>query len=209
MKLKYYLRGLGIGIAVMAVIMMITGGGKESLTDAEIMERARELGMVESVTLSELNTGEDELTDSSEVVSEAPVENTSETKTSEQAESASEAKTSEQAENASEAKTSEEAEGSSETKTSEEAQKTSEEPGSVSGEKTSEAIEEFVIVEVGRGDGSDTVSNKLAAMGLVESAREYDRYLCNNGYDKILQTGVHEIPKGSDWETIAKILSGR
>ncbi|MGN0376052.1 MAG: hypothetical protein ACI4ED_00295 [Suilimivivens sp.] len=48
MKLKYYLRGLGTGIIVTAVIMGVTlGSRKETLSDREIMERAAELGMVQ------------------------------------------------------------------------------------------------------------------------------------------------------------------
>ncbi|MDE7047105.1 MAG: hypothetical protein K2P25_03885, partial [Lachnospiraceae bacterium] len=48
MNLKYYLRGLGTGIVVTALIMGIAASGKkQALTDDEIRERARELGMVE------------------------------------------------------------------------------------------------------------------------------------------------------------------
>lgn len=46
MKLKYYLRGLGVGIVCTAIIMGIALSGKEKLTEAEIIERARLLGMV-------------------------------------------------------------------------------------------------------------------------------------------------------------------
>jgi len=45
--------------------------------------------------------------------------------------------------------------------------------------------------------------------GLVESAAEFDEYLCNNGYDKILSTGTHKIKENSTYEEIAKALSGR
>lgn len=52
MNLKYYLRGLGIGIIVTALIMGIAAGGKKQvLSDEEIRERARELGMVEESTV--------------------------------------------------------------------------------------------------------------------------------------------------------------
>ena len=56
MNLKYYLRGLGIGIVVTAVVMGVAGNGrKEQLSDAEIKARAAQLGMVESSgLLSEL-----------------------------------------------------------------------------------------------------------------------------------------------------------
>lgn len=47
MRLKYYLRGLGIGIILTVIIMMISlSGRKETLTDEEIIQRARKLGMV-------------------------------------------------------------------------------------------------------------------------------------------------------------------
>lgn len=48
MKLKYYLRGLGVGIICTAIIMGIalSGKEKEKLTNEEIIERARLLGMV-------------------------------------------------------------------------------------------------------------------------------------------------------------------
>lgn len=56
MNLKYYLRGLGIGIIVTAVIMLVMNRvNKPTLTDTEIKKRAVELGMVEEgQTLSDL-----------------------------------------------------------------------------------------------------------------------------------------------------------
>lgn len=56
MKLKYYLRGLGIGIVVTALLMGFATREHLPLTDAEIKARARALGMVESdsVQLSDI-----------------------------------------------------------------------------------------------------------------------------------------------------------
>ena len=58
MKLRYYLRGLGVGIVVTALILGLSGGEKENLSDAEIKERAAALGMVDtnSLTLAALQT---------------------------------------------------------------------------------------------------------------------------------------------------------
>ena len=51
MKLKYYLRGMGIGIILTAIVMgFALGGRKASLSDAEIIQRAKALGMVEAET---------------------------------------------------------------------------------------------------------------------------------------------------------------
>ena len=48
MNLKSYLRGLGIGVVVTALIMgIVTGRKKETLSNEEIKERARALGMIE------------------------------------------------------------------------------------------------------------------------------------------------------------------
>ena len=213
MKLKYYLRGLGIGIAVTALVLALAGSGKESLTDEEIIARAKELGMVESVTLSQL--AEDKTSEEvSEDISAMSSEEVSENVTSE-GEDASLAIS--ENEEVSEVNSSENAQGTSGAETYEESnseenasESTSEETSEVNFEtQTSEVIDEYVIVEVGAGDGSDTVSRKLEALGMVEDAQMYDDFLCANGYDKILQTGVHEIPRTADWDTIAEILAGR
>jgi len=45
MKLKYYLMGLGIGIFITTLVLSV-GNRKETLSDEEIIARARELGMV-------------------------------------------------------------------------------------------------------------------------------------------------------------------
>ncbi|RDU22402.1 hypothetical protein [Anaerosacchariphilus polymeriproducens] len=48
MKLRYYLRGLGVGVIITTIILSISLYGRnKSLTDKEIIERAKELGMVE------------------------------------------------------------------------------------------------------------------------------------------------------------------
>ena len=65
-----------------------------------------------------------------------------------------------------------------------------------------------VTITINRGEGSDTVSRKAAQAGLVEDAADFDRYLCENGYDKKLVTGNHVIPLGSSYEEIARLLTG-
>lgn len=48
MKLKYYLRGMGIGIILTAIVMgFALGGRKATISDAEVIERAKALGMVD------------------------------------------------------------------------------------------------------------------------------------------------------------------
>lgn len=51
MRLKYQMRGLGIGVIVTAILMGVSTGHGIPLTDAEIRARASELGMVDSNSL--------------------------------------------------------------------------------------------------------------------------------------------------------------
>ncbi len=49
MKLKYYLRGMGIGIILTAIVMgFALGGRKATISDAEVIKRAKALGMTEA-----------------------------------------------------------------------------------------------------------------------------------------------------------------
>ena len=81
MKLKYYLRGLGLGMIVTALILTIAGGGDGSLSDEEIKRRAAKLGMVESssLTLAETqNAAKADASASEEKASEQSTEATKE-----------------------------------------------------------------------------------------------------------------------------------
>jgi hypothetical protein len=73
-RLKYYLRGLGLGI-IFAVIIMMIGfhDNKQSMSDTEIIEKAKTLGMVEAKNISGTVADEynSEKTDSSAANSDA------------------------------------------------------------------------------------------------------------------------------------------
>lgn len=201
MKLKYYLRGLGIGILVTTVILSLAGVGRKNMTDEEVVKRAKELGMVESTLLSDLpdQTKTDEVRPTEPEISLQP-------ETSEPEESASTPETPEAPE---ETTTTQETPAAPEETTS-----TPETP--VAPEETSVSPEdgnpdtpagETVTLVIGRGESSTTVSKNLKKAGIVEDAAAFDRFLCNNGYDKKIITGTYEIPYGASEEEIAKIIT--
>ena len=75
MKLKYYLRGMGIGIILTAIVMgFALGGRKATISDAEVIERAKALGMVDGGVLSQSSEAEQENKTSSSFNSETTVE---------------------------------------------------------------------------------------------------------------------------------------
>ena len=180
MKLKYYLRGLGIGILVTAVIMGVTQGSrKETLSDREIRERAAALGMVEpGNSLAELEAAE---TPAATEIPEA-IETPAATETPEAAETPAAT----------------EAPAATPEVTARPTQKPAEEEEGSS-----------YTFEIQAGDSSYQVAYRLQQAGLVADARDFDNYLCSKGYDRKLKTGSYEIPETATEEEISEILCGR
>lgn len=196
MKLKYYLRGLGIGILVTTVILSLAGVGRKNMTDEEVVKRAKELGMVESTLLSDLpdQTKTDEVRPTEPEISLQP-------ETSEPEELASTPETPEAPEETPVAPE-ETPEASKETPEAPEETPVSPEDGN-----PDIPAGETVTLVIGRGESSTTVSKNLKKAGIVEDAAAFDRFLCNNGYDKKIITGTYEIPYGASEEEIAKIIT--
>lgn len=202
MKLKYYLRGLGIGILVTTVILSLAGVGRKNMTDEEVVKRAKELGMVESTLLSDLpdQTKTDEVRPTEPEISLQP--ETSEPEAGpEPEESASTPETPEAPEETPVAPE-ETPEAPKETPVVPEETPVSPEDGN-----PDIPAGETVTLVIGRGESSTTVSKNLKKAGIVEDAAAFDRFLCNNGYDKKIITGTYEIPYGASEEEIAKIIT--
>ena len=68
---------------------------------------------------------------------------------------------------------------------------------------------EHKVLVIKSGESSVSVSKSLYEMGLVQSANEYDSYLCKNGFDKVISVGTYEIPADASYEDIAKIITRR
>lgn len=199
MKLRYYLRGLGIGILVTALILTIVPGEKEVLSDAEIRERAIQLGMVDSssLTLADVQGKMPEVTGTDKDI---PKENTEATKHDEiQAESNS----TEEKEKVQETVDTPIEESPIKENPIKESQQI-EEKETVSSETVNT---ECVTLIIKSGDSSYTVAKALQEVGLIEDARAFDTYLCDNGYSRSIGTGTYEIAYGTTEEEIAKIIS--
>ena len=191
MNLKYYLRGLGVGIVVTALIMGISlGGKKESLSNEEIKARAKELGMVEaSTTLADELTGADKLPEMEEQQDLAEPSPVMQQETPQPTPQPTPESTAEPLP---------EPTGQPANQPSE-----SEDPEAISKEN-----KESITIEVNKGDGSFTVCKRLEEAGLIASAANFDTFLCENGYDKRIRAGSFEIPADADPEQIARILIG-
>lgn len=187
MKLKYYLRGLGIGMIVTALILGISfshrqGQETQILTDDQIRERAEQLGMVDSseLTLAALQNSVQQAQENTEKTEASPEPDTEETTTT------SEPETTVAPENTVEPEA-------------------TPQPETIAASEAAQAV----TVTVKKGASSGSVSNRLQEAGLVEDAKSFDNYLCNNGYSRSINPGTYEIVPGTSEEEIAKIITGK
>lgn len=209
MKLKYYLRGLGIGIIVTAVLLHVSNASpaKEPI-ETVVQQQTTE-------TLASINNENNE-----EQIGEAAFPDTEKEKKEEPEQSTQEPADASQPEESTEA-TKEETE--SPTQTVEDSQET---PGeSIEPEEVAETAEsqttqedmfttpeqaaELVEISIYKGDDSGTVARKLYNAGLVDNAAQFDAYLMQHGYDKKISVGIVKIPVGATWLEIAEKLAGR
>jgi len=187
-KLKYYLRGLGIGIIITTLVLMIAySGHKTELTDAEIIARAESLGMVMK---------EDPLFSNSESVKDTAVTDNSETSTEQVTEAGSESETEIVLE------TETEAEPESETATEAETEKETTEAPETETVQTGD-IYHLIIPS---GSYPRLICNELQDNGVIEDAAALRKYLADMGFATSIKVGEYEIPYGATNEEVYQIL---
>lgn len=178
MKLKYYLRGLGVGIICTAIIMGIalSGKEKEKLTDAEIIERARLLGMVmeekQEETPNDTNDQEENASDKAEDGTEDGAE-----------------------------------ENNSQDNTIPQVQDEGQILPDESQQQPVATEPEIKTIDVLPGEYSDVVSQKLFEAGLIPDATAFNKYLTDSKQDENIMVGTYQIPMGASQDEIIKILS--
>lgn len=243
MKLKYYLRGLGIGILVVALILTVSGNTDAKMSDEAVKRRAAELGMVEKDKSvlgdigSETAAGEDTLPENGTPEASKPEESApGQTPEPEESVSGQTAEPEETGEEAPEpengmVKPEAPAEAAGGTPGTEENEAGQTEAVSsaedAAGQEPVQEIEEragevadraedvaenspagrVVTLEVRRGDSSVSVARRAAEAGLVQSAADFDVFLCRNGYDKRISVGNYEITEGASEKEIADIIT--
>ena len=190
MKLRYQMRGLGIGIIMTALLMGMTTREEAPLTDAEIKARASALGMVESdsLKLTDILNGSPSSQENPLPGEEHPDEINSPSEPGTDGEEPAE--TTEPGE-----------EGGT--------QETADMPQESGGQENSAASEngEAVTIVIEFGVTSYSVSKMLAEAGLVENAIAFDNYLCANGISRKVSAGTYQIEPGTSEEEIIRIIT--
>lgn len=194
MRLRYQMRGLGIGILVTALLMGVAKKEGRPLTDAEIRAKAYELGMVDqdSVRLTDFKDN-----------TPGPQGTPPPQKTAEPTEPSVTAEP-ENTQPPQQTQPPQETTPPGETMPPESAPPA----GTLTPEPASENAGEAVTVIITRGTDSYSVSVQLAEAGLIESAPAFDSYLCKNGYASKIRADIYQIVPGTSEEQIAKIITG-
>lgn len=228
MRFKYYLRGIGLGIifAVLIMIIAIHNHKDSFLSDKEIIEKAKELGMVmsdnnsENISGTELKFGsESSTTEIYKVDTEtakAPSESASSKKNDKTISKDSESEDA-QSDGTSTNKNLTDKTTKDKNSTDKAADKTTEDKNST--DKTSEKSSEnkdaknnnsqtndYVIIKVKQGDVCRTISEALQNLGLVDDAEDFRKYMGKKGYADRIHAGEYKIPRNSTYEEIAQIL---
>ncbi len=178
MKLKYYLRGLGIGMVVSTLILVISYNTQNKISDEEVIMRAKKLGMVMST--------EDDLFGEETTSAEEPTTKEPSTEEPTTEEPSTEEPTTE--------------EPSTEEPTTEEP--ATEEPTTEAGG----TVVEFTFT-IESGMYSEAVTKMLVQGGIIKNETEFNLFLETTGYEEKIQTGVYTVNSGMTYEEIAKIIS--
>ena len=191
MRLKYYLRGAGIGIIFATLVMTVSAlVHKYNITDEYIIREARKLGMVMKEELKGDNNlwGNDDMEDGTETEEESVTTEDTQVAGSETKPSESE----------------------SESQTPEPQPSESQKPTEPEPPKESESEEvQYVTIVIASGDYARQVAEKVRDAGLVQDAEDFRKYIGNRGYGKSMFPGSYKVPVGSSYEEICLILIKR
>lgn len=233
MKLRYYLRGLGIGMLVAALVLILSGSAGGKMSDEAVKHRAAELGMVEKdkTVLDDIGSGlpdgqpmdveqkagTEDVAAASEEKKDITTEETGvvqeenkETEAEETDGAAEEGKgTAAEEKNTETEVPKEETEAANEEQTlADQIEQRADEVADRAKEVAENSVPENIVTfEVHRGDTSISVARRAKEMGLVESAADFDVFLCQNGYDKRISIGSYEITVGATEKEIADIVT--
>ena len=216
MKLKYMLRGLGLGIIITAAVM--GAYSRNAVADARV-QVLKEYGLDEEpVVIGETENTEEDTESSTISETTEPVilrdedveaEISSVLDSAIDAEQASPEQQDSPVEEALEDATTQTVETVEQATSAEQQEPSTEAVVIVTSSDEPSNTEDEIQIVISKGDDSGTVSRKLYNAGLIENAAEYDAFLMQHGYDKKISTGTKIIYATDSWQEIAEKLTSK
>ena len=200
MRLKYYLRGLGLGI-IFAVFIMIVGyrNHGSSMSDSQIIEKAKALGMVETEDSSGMKTDNktDNKTDKKIDTSESDT-STADTSTDEDTQTGTD---NTDADNTTDT-------ANADTTAPSDAAATDPAASDAAGADAAQPQQNTTFtITVGGGDTCRMIAERLQTAGIIDDAEKFRVYMGQKGVDQFIADGSHEIPYGASYDDIINILT--
>lgn len=206
MKIKYFLRGVGIGIIITTLILGISY--KSKMSDEAIISKAKKLGMEFADNSESDNTGAD-----AEKTNE-PAANDDESKNEPQDAEVSEnpQKTEEPADVKEDSEaTPVAAEPTPESEVSQtssnDVQTSAPAATKAPPDNKNKKSSNKVVLVINRGDWSRKVAENLQELGVLDKAEEFDEYLVEKKYADRIKVGKFDINPDLSFEEIAKIIT--
>lgn len=211
MKLKYYLKGFGIGVIFTTLVLSISFYVRKNENKSISRQEVESLALAYGMIYPEENTEEIQQDGSGESVLMRETETDQETETVQNSESNEETETTEESETDKETETVQNVQNAE--TTIETVSETAEEATTVIPESTTEDITtaapenslvELRTITIVSGMDASAVARLLEASGIIEDGEGFNSYLIESGYTKRIRTGTYTFAVGTDFETIAE-----
>lgn len=199
MRLKYYLRGLGLGI-IFAVFIMMVGyrNHGSSMSDSEIIEKAKALGMVETEDSSGMKN--DKKTDN-----KTDEKSDKKTDTSEPDTTIADTSAAEDTQTGTDNTDADNIAGTADAYTTAPSDVAA--TDSTASDAAQPQQNTTFTVTVGSGDTCRMIAERLQAAGIIDDAEKFRAYMGQKGVDQFIADGSHEIPYGASYDDIINILT--
>ena len=203
MRLKYYLRGLGLGIIFTCLMFMLFSNKKADNTDQMDINQQLE---TTTETLSNQTSGDDKNdTANDEAVSgSADVQNNTDAEDDVNAQNNADAEDDVNAQNNADAQnTADNQTGASDTTDT----SNQTDDSNITGETSTDNVQdEYVTLVIEKGDIARDVAEILYEDGIIDDAESFRKYLGETGVSRTLHAGEYNIKVGSTYEEIVELL---
>lgn len=191
MRLKYYLRGLGLGIIFTCLMFILFSNKKADNTDQMDVNQQLE---TTTETLSSQTSGDDK----NDTANDEAVSGGADVQNNTDAEADVNAQNNTDAQNPADNQTGE----SDTTDTSNQT-----DDSDITGETgTDDVQDEYVTLVIEKGDIARDVAESLYEEGIIDDVESFRKYLGETGVSRTLHAGEYNIKVGSTYEEIVELL---
>lgn len=191
MRLKYYLRGLGLGIIFTCLMFMLFLNKKADNTDQMDVNQQLE---TTTETLSSQTSGDDK----NDTANDEAVSGGADVQNDANVSDNLEAQNGQDTQNNPQAQDNAEAQNSADNQTDD---------SNITGETgTNDVQDEYVTLVIEKGDIARDVAESLYEEGIIDDVESFRKYLGETGVSRTLHAGEYNIKVGSTYEEIVELL---